>query len=384
MKNLLLTSALFLVTFFALSQGSYTSQDNKKANWETASIWTKQYTWMAAAPPGPSDVGGSYVVNIYGVVTRNGNLTFSGGSTLNVYDTLIIRGNFTVASSVVVQPGGVLIVLGDFIGTSSSSNKLTNNGNVVVTGDFSNSGGPITTNNKVYSFDTTPTFSWGSSIDGVSYNGNNTNGMASHVKSKAQLNSQNASLANYVNTLLGTLPVKLISFKGSFENHASLLSWTTAKEEGFDHFEIERASGELVFEKIGQVNGVGYSTEDEHAYSFTDNSASSGVNYYRLKSLDADGSFEYSSIVSTLVESSKSVSVYPNPSNGDFVNVSATFELSNDTQILIFNQEGVMLEKIQVTERHMQINFTNHLTTGVYILKYTTGKYSETVRLFVK
>lgn len=384
MKNFYLTALLLLSAFFAFSQGAYTSQNNKKANWETASIWTKEYSWMAAAPPGPSDVGGSYTANIYGVVTRNGNLTFSGGSTLNVYDTLIIKGNFTVASSVVVHPGGVLIILGDFTSTSSGGNKLINNGNVVTIGNFSHSGGNITTNDKFYSFDTTPSFNWGANMDGVGYNGNNTSAMGNELKSHTALNSANPSLSNYVNSILGVMPIKLISFTGSVEKAAVSLAWITALEQGFDHFEVERASADLIFEKIEQIKGAGYNTDDEHAYTFTDATPLTGINYYRLKSVDLDGSYEYSAIVSVVVETSKSISVYPNPSNGDFVNVLAGFELGENTQVMIFNQDGVLLQRTRLTERETRIDFTNHLTPGVYVLKYTSSVHSETVRLFVK
>lgn len=383
MKNLLLTSLMFLITFFAFSQGSYTSQNNKKGNWETASIWTKQFSSMANAPSN-TDVAGSYVVNIYGVVTRNGNLTFSGGSTLNVYDTLIIKGNFTVASSVVVHPGGVLIVTGDFTSTSSGGNKLINNGNVVTVGNFSHSGGAITTNDKFYSFDTTPTFSWGASMDGVNYNGSNTGTMGNKLKSHSTLNSVNPSLSNYVNSILGVMPIKLISFTGVVDKNQVILNWVTASEVGFDHFEIERASDDLVFEKITQVMGTGYNTNDEHPYSFTDSSPVIGKNYYRLKSVDLDGSYEYSNVVVSTIETSKSVSVYPNPSNGDFVNVASNFELSENTKVMIFTYEGALVQQNQVTERDSRIDFVNHLASGIYILKYTSGSYSQTIRFSVK
>jgi Secretion system C-terminal sorting domain len=384
MKNLLLTSVLFLITFFAFAQGSYTSQNNKKANWETASIWTKQYSWMVAAPPGPSNVAGSYVVNIYGVVTRNGDLSFTGGSTLNVYDTLIIKGNFTIASSVVVHPGGVLIVTGNFTSTSSGGNKLINNGTVVTVGNFSHSGGAITTNDRFYSFDTTPTFSWGSSMDGVGYTGSNTAAMGTELKSNSALNSANPSLSNYVNNILGVMPIKLISFTGLVENNQVSLHWVTASEEGFDHFEIERASDDLVFEKIAQVLGAGYNTDDEHPYSLTDSNPVIGKNYYRLKSVDLDGSFEYSSVVVGTIEVSKSIFVYPNPSNGDFVTVSANFELNENTRVTIFTYEGVIVQQNQLSERESRIDFVNHLSSGMYILKYTSGQYSQTVRFSVK
>lgn len=386
MKNFSLTSLLLSITFFAFSQGAYTSQNNKVANWEAASTWTKQYSWMATAAPGPADVGGSYTANVYGYITRNGNLTFSGSALLNVYDTLVIRGNFTISSGqgVVVHPSGVLIILGDFTSTSSSGNKLLNNGNVVVTGNFSHSGGAITTNDKVYSYDTTPTFGWGAGVDGVNYNGSNTSGMGSELSTKAELNTANPLLAGFMGALLGTLPIKLIAFTATAENGRVLLNWITAKEEGFDYFEIERADGALLFEKIGDVKGAGYNTSDEHAYSLSDADPVVGTNYYRLKSVDLDGTYEYSAVVSALLEVSKSIAVYPNPSNGDFVNVSANFELNDNTQVMIFNQDGVMLQRTQLTERETRVGFTNHLTSGIYILKYSSLMYSETVRLFVK
>lgn len=386
MKNFLTSVVLTLLTCAALAQGSYTSQDNKTAAWETASIWTKQYSWMAAAPPGPSNVGGSYTANVNGYVTRNGNLTISGGALLNVYDTLVIKGNLTISSSmgVVIQPGGVLIVLGDFISTSSGGSKVVNNGNMVVTGDFSHSGGTIDTNSKVYSFDASPTFGWGSSVNGVNYNGNNTNGMANQLKSKSQLASSNPSLSGFVNGLLGVMPVKLIEFTASLNSNRVSLEWITTNESGFDHFEIERASSNLVFEKIGQVKGAGYNTSDEQTYSLTDATAAAGTNYYRLKSVDLDSTFEYSSIVSVTVAASKTISVYPNPSNGDFVNVITTGEVSDNTWVTVFNERGVLIQKTRVAENDARINFTNHLVSGVYILKYTSPGHEQIVRLFVR
>ncbi|HMV91315.1 MAG TPA: T9SS type A sorting domain-containing protein, partial [Cyclobacteriaceae bacterium] len=228
------------------------------------------------------------------------------------------------------------------------------------------------------------TFGWGSNINGVNYNGSNTNGMANQLKSKANLASNNPSLSNYVNALLGVMPIKLISFTGTLDNNIVSLNWVTGKEEGFDHFEVERASADLVFGKIAEVNGMGYNTDDQHAYTLTDVNAVNGTNYYRLKSVDVDGSFEYSPIVSVAVEVSKTISVYPNPSNGDFVNVVSSFEMSDNTTVTIFSEGGVLLQKTQITEREARIDFTHHLASGVYILKYTSSEYLQVVRLFVK
>lgn len=208
--------------------------------------------------------------------------------------------------------------------------------------------------------------------------------MGTELSTQAELNAANPTLEGFMNSLMGILPIKLISFSGTTENGVVSLSWVTAKEEGFDHFEIERASGNLVFEKIEQINGTGYNTSDEHIYLVTDAMPVMGTNYYRLKSVDLDGSYEYSSIISAVVETSKSISVYPNPSTGYFINVSTNFEIGENTEVMIFNQEGIMLQRSPITEREARIDFTNHLTSGVYILKYSSTTYSQTVRIFVK
>jgi hypothetical protein len=180
------------------------------------------------------------------------------------------------------------------------------------------------------------------------------------------------------------MPIKLISFTGAFNHNQVSLNWITAQEKGFSHFEIERASQNLKFEQVGTVNGAGSNTEDENAYSFTDGNAIPGVNYYRLKSMDIDGSFEYSGVVTVIVEAEKSISVFPNPSNGLFVNVSSNFELGENTLVTVFTNEGTLILKAPVTEREARVDFSSKLASGVYILKYTSGTFTQTVRLIVK
>ena len=137
-------------------QGSYTSVNNYTGDWENAASWTKEFVWMVDPPPSTS-LSGSYVANIYGYITRNGDLTITGGATLNVYDTLVIEGNLTLDRPVVIQPGGLLIVLGNLSSTGSGGNKVINNGTVVVVGEFSHLEGTISGGTDFYIFDDTPT-----------------------------------------------------------------------------------------------------------------------------------------------------------------------------------------------------------------------------------
>ncbi|MBS1915200.1 MAG: zinc-dependent metalloprotease [Bacteroidetes bacterium] len=93
-----------------------------------------------------------------------------------------------------------------------------------------------------------------------------------------------------------TLPVELISFDGHLQNNNAVLNWSTSSEINSRYFDIERSYDEKNFTKIGSVVAAGNSSI-QHNYSFTDPDNAQAENYYRLKQINIDSSFEYSKIV---------------------------------------------------------------------------------------
>ena len=110
------------------------------------------------------------------------------------------------------------------------------------------------------------------------------------------------------------LPVRLISFTGQQQGNAVLLNWKTAGEENNAGFEIERSADARTFEKIGFVDGSG-DVSEVRKYDFTDRKPLP-ISYYRLKQVDIDGTFEYSSIISVKNDPAMSV-IYPNPAQNE-------------------------------------------------------------------
>ena len=110
------------------------------------------------------------------------------------------------------------------------------------------------------------------------------------------------------------LPVELSFFDGEADGCEGYLSWYTEEEVNFSHFEIQRSFDGKVFKTIGEKEpNLG------RVYQFRDRAAGD-ENYYRLKMIDLDGTFAYSSIVAIetpckTVQSGFSVS--PNPINGN-------------------------------------------------------------------
>ena len=100
---------------------------------------------------------------------------------------------------------------------------------------------------------------------------------------------------------LGALPVELTSFTANLLGSKVELNWVTATEVRNYGFNIERFSSSTTpiqgWEKIGFVEGHGNSNSPK-SYAFTDIPQGGTKFQYRLKQIDTDGKYEYSSVVS--------------------------------------------------------------------------------------
>jgi hypothetical protein len=106
------------------------------------------------------------------------------------------------------------------------------------------------------------------------------------------------------------VPLKLISFNAAPYNNTVSLKWISENEMNLDHFVIERSTDGIHFNAIG--NAASTNTASRNNYSFTIEELFLTIAYYRLKILDNNGSFFYSSIV--LVKYNRNnVTLNPNP-----------------------------------------------------------------------
>lgn len=92
------------------------------------------------------------------------------------------------------------------------------------------------------------------------------------------------------------LPVTFISLGGRVNNAVANLNWSTASEINNKGFEVQKSMDGEAFSPVGFVQGAGTSSI-AHKYSFSDPKLLSGTNYYRLKQIDFDGKFIYSSAI---------------------------------------------------------------------------------------
>ncbi len=189
----------------------------------------------------------------------------------------------------------------------------------------------------------------------------------------------NGQLHHYTGDGCAPLPVELAYFNAYLkEDNQVLLDWMTATEENNEGFEIQHSTDGENWVALDFVRGEGTSTVT-NTYNFVDENPVDGVNYYRLKQVDFDGQFDYSSIRVIEVKVENTTKVYPNPVQ-DILNV----ELSSteDALISIFNLNGQLLREMTTNEPITKVNFSE-LEAGIYIVRITNSR-SQSVQKIVK
>ena len=175
--------------------------------------------------------------------------------------------------------------------------------------------------------------------------------------------------ANALVTLGNLLPVEMMYFRGRSQKTGNLLSWATANQVGFSHFEIEHSKNGLDFDLLETIEGTS-NTYDKSSYEYLDSKTKFRDNYYRLKVVDLDGRYEYSNII--YIRSDQKdyhISVNPNPAN-NFLNIGLDGTLNEELTLELLRLDGALLQSITLREgdsfKYMDIS---NLPNGIYILK---------------
>jgi hypothetical protein len=168
------------------------------------------------------------------------------------------------------------------------------------------------------------------------------------------------------------VPVELSSFTAHLADRDVILNWTTATELNNQGFEIEYSIDNQNFNKIGFVPGFGTTTEMK-SYSFRISDVATGVQYYRLKQMDFDGtSTIYNSVeVTGPVPNSFVLNQnHPNPFNPS-TTISFSLPVESDVTIKLFNLLGQEVKQItssnfQAGNHNIEFNAAS-LSSGTYI-----------------
>jgi len=182
------------------------------------------------------------------------------------------------------------------------------------------------------------------------------------------------------------LPVELTSFISNVSGRQVNLRWETKTEVNFNKFEIERSlvtkmDGPLIWAFIGTVQASG-SSNSPKKYSYSEKNLQAGKYQYRLKMIDNDGSYKYSSIAETEIALPKNFDLsqnYPNPFNPS---TRINYNIPIDSRVIleVFSITGrriVQLVNEEQSAGYYSVDLNSStintsISSGVYFYNITT------------
>ena len=172
------------------------------------------------------------------------------------------------------------------------------------------------------------------------------------------------------------LPITLTSFTASCEDKVSLM-WKTATETNVSHYEILRSRDGQFWEEVATIPAVGNSTT-EQVYHATDATGLETM-YYKLRSVDNDGTSEDFQPVSVTCNPGALWSIHPVPvSVKATVTVTAT-ETSHDVFVITdINGRVVTTQQVEIKAGTSIFELDLHrLSEGTYFIRMNqSDKYS--------
>jgi hypothetical protein len=198
----------------------------------------------------------------------------------------------------------------------------------------------------------------------------------------------------------GVLPIQLayLNAQMSTNGRSVLVNWGTLTEINNYGFWVQKSQNDqLHYQTIENsfVAGHGTTNEPQH-YSFTENVASSGTWYYRLKQQDLDNTIHYTEGVRLEVLTSVKelapkefalMQNYPNPFNPS-TEIKFSVELSGLTTLRIFNVLGqevaTLFNDVAEAGYYYKVNLdASSLGSGMYFYTLQSGQQKDIKKMLL-
>lgn len=167
----------------------------------------------------------------------------------------------------------------------------------------------------------------------------------------------NPVVGNYSSCSI-VLAVNYLYFFGETNGISNILKWEILSGRNNLRFEIERSNNGSNWQRIGILNSPNTNT-----FSFTDAMPNVGNNYYRLKQVDDNNNYEYSTILNLKKsQTPDNVIIYPNPAT----NTTTVFGITTN-KVTLMDIKGTTLDYFTNTQNYFTINMSKY-SAGVYLI----------------
>ncbi len=179
------------------------------------------------------------------------------------------------------------------------------------------------------------------------------------------------------------LSVKIGSINASLINSQSVINWSAGVETNVSNYSIEKSTNGNPFREIGTIAAT-----NSKNYSYTDRTSSTGISYYRVKSIDKSGVYAYSSVVKVISQPKNGITIFPNPVTGLKVNIQLDGISAGSYTVNIYTVTGQKISSTPINVINASLaqalTLPSSLKAGTYQLELTNGSTRVTKTIAVQ
>ncbi len=174
------------------------------------------------------------------------------------------------------------------------------------------------------------------------------------------------------------LPVNIYNLTVQIENKRNAkIVWNVGVENNVKEYQIEKSNDGVTFKLLTIINANG-----QNFYSYSDNNVSNEKLYYRIKTIDNDGTYKYSNIVSINLRNADAIIVHNNPAK-DILTIQSN-NASAKRKIELINSAGQVVLISDMPQGITMKSFNiQTLYAGIYFLNVNTLGNIQTIKIFI-
>lgn len=183
------------------------------------------------------------------------------------------------------------------------------------------------------------------------------------------------------------LPIELIDISAMGMNNYIRVVWNVASELNLSHYELERSENGTDFEYVATLDAEG-NTTNTLSYQRDDYDVRGFQQYYyRVRSVNLDGTYEYTPIVVASIDgygegfNENAISLYPNPTNSNTaVAIHADQQMSISMTVMTASGQLVHEQKLLLNSGNTIVNLaSNQWANGVYLVELRDELSGKTI-----
>jgi hypothetical protein len=193
-----------------------------------------------------------------------------------------------------------------------------------------------------------------------------------------------ASASVLVNAIV--TPVRFITVTATAVSQGNKISWTVAEEQNVSHYQVEKSFDGRNFSLAGSVDfKSAISTPNQ--YNYTDVTVNTDRIYYRIRQVDKDQHYTFSSVVMVKARPGNNIQVWPVPAVSEInINITANSAQATSIELIDINGRKMLSRSILLSAGNNAFsqNQLGKFVKGTYFIKIFADGENHFQKIIIK